>query len=280
MQAEKLKAEAPVVLLTGAGSGLGAAMARRFARAGYRVAVTDVDAERARKVSEELTGSGSVSWHSALDVTSDSDWQRLFDNLLGHWGGVNVLVNNAGVAASGFCEETSMENWQWVIDIDLMGVVRGCHRFLPVLRSEGAAGRPAYVINIASFAGFSAMPGLCAYGTAKAGVIALSEHLLTELDGSGVGVSVVCPSFVATNLLESFRSNSTSTRKTVESWMKHSPVTADDVAETVFCAMEKGQFQVLTHSKTRTALLLKRFWPKRYYRRISELSRKSRMGRE
>lgn len=280
MRAADLNAEAPVVLLTGAGSGLGAAMAKRFARAGYRVAVTDIDAERARKVSEELREAGTVAWHSALDVTSDSDWQRLFDELLGQWGRVNVLVNNAGVAASGFCEETSMENWQWIIDIDLLGVVRGCHRFLPVLRSEGAAGRPAFVINIASFAGFSAMPGLSAYGTAKAGVIALSEHLLTELDGSGVGVSVVCPSFVATNLLESFRSTSNDTRKTVENWMKHSPVTAEDVAEMVFSAMQKRQFLVLTHPKTRWPLLFKRFWPERYYRRISELSRKSRMGRK
>lgn len=280
MRAADLNAEAPVVLLTGAGSGLGAAMAKRFARAGYRVAVTDINAERARKVSEELTEAGAVAWHSALDVTSDSDWQRLFDELLGQWGRVNVLVNNAGVAASGFCEETSMENWQWIIDIDLLGVVRGCHRFLPVLRREGAAGRPAFVINIASFAGFSAMPGLSAYGTAKAGVIALSEHLLTELDGSGVGVSVVCPSFVATHLLESFRSTSNDTRKTVENWMKHSPVTAEDVAEMVFSAMQKRQFLVLTHPKTRWALLFKRFWPERYYRRISELSRKSRMGRK
>ncbi len=279
MQAADVNAHAPVVLLTGAGSGLGAAMARRFARAGYRVAVTDINAKRAERVSEELTQAGFVSWHSALDVTSDADWQRLSDALQGHWGKVNVLVNNAGVAASGFCEETSMENWQWIIDTDLMGVVRGCHRFLPVLRSEGAAGRRAWVINIASFAGFSAMPGLSAYGTAKAGVIALSEHLFTELDGTGVGVSVVCPSFVATNLLESFRSTQAESRKTVERWMKHSPVTADDVAETVFSAMEKGQFLVLTHPKTRWALLLKRFWPKRYYRRISELSRKSRMGR-
>ena len=277
MKTGDLQAQAPVVLLTGAGSGLGAAMARRFARAGYRVAVTDINAERARTVSDELTEAGTVSWHSALDVTSDSDWQRLYDDLQGQWGRVNVLVNNAGVAASGLCEETSMESWQWIIDIDLMGVVRGCHRFLPTLRSEGAAGRPAYVINIASFAGFSAMPGLSAYGTAKAGVIALSEHLLTELDGSGVGISVVCPSFVATNLLESFRSTQADYRKTVERWMRHSPVTADDVAETVFIAMQKRQFLVLTHPKTRSALLLKRFWPGRYYRRISELSRKARL---
>lgn len=265
----------PVVLLTGAGSGLGAAMARRFARAGFRVAVTDINAERAQQVAEELAGQGLTSLHAALDVTSDSDWQQLADRVEAEWGKVNVLVNNAGVAASGYCEETSMADWHWVIDVDLMSVVRGCHRFLPGLRRLAANGELAHVINIASFAGFSAMPGMSAYGTAKAGVIALSEHLLTELDGSGVGVSVVCPSFVATNLLESFRGGEEATRKTVERWMRNSPVSADDVAETVFNAMRKKQFLVLTHPKTRAALRLKRFWPSRYYRRISELARQA-----
>ena len=272
----EMAAGAPVVLLSGAGSGLGAAMARRFARAGFKVAVTDINAARAQQVSEELSAQGAESLHAKLDVTSAEDWQSIAGLVEQQWGPVNVLVNNAGVAASGLCEETSLADWQWVIDVDLMSVVRGCHRFLPGLRSLGAAGQTAYIINIASFAGFSAMPGMSAYGTAKAGVIALSEHLLTELDGSGVGVSVVCPSFVATNLLESFRGGEASTRKTVERWMQQSPVSADDVAETVFNAMQKKQFLVLTHPKTRNALLLKRFWPSRYYRRISELARRAR----
>jgi NADP-dependent 3-hydroxy acid dehydrogenase YdfG len=251
-------------------------MARRFARAGFRVAVTDINPARAQQVSEELAAQGTETLHAALDVTSAADWQRIAVQVEQHWGPVNVLVNNAGIAASGLCEETSLDDWQWVIDVDLMSVVRGCHRFLPGLRALGVARQTAYIINIASFAGFSAMPGMSAYGTAKAGVIALSEHLLTELDGSGVGVSVVCPSFVATNLLESFRGGEESTRKTVERWMRQSPVSADDVAETVFTAMQKKQFLVLTHPKTRKVLLLKRFWPSRYYRRISELARQAR----
>jgi NADP-dependent 3-hydroxy acid dehydrogenase YdfG len=275
MHSDAKAASAPVVLLTGAGSGLGAAMARRFARAGFQVAVTDINADRAQQVSEQLSSSGASSLYARLDISCDEDWQRVAAQVEQEWGRVNVLVNNAGVAAAGLCEETSLQDWQWIIDIDLMGVVRGCHRFLPGLRQEGAAGRPAHVINIASFAGFSAMPGLSAYGTAKAGVIALSEHLLTELDGSGVGVSVVCPSFFATNLLESFRSAQDDTRQTVERWMKHSPLSADDVAEIVFKAMQKKQFMVLTHPKTLWPWRMKRFWPSRYYRRISGFARQA-----
>lgn len=271
---------APVVLVTGAGSGLGAAMARRFATAGFRVVITDSNTARAEQMCQELSRGGANCLHATLDITRDADWQRVAEQVESIWGPVNVLINNAGVAAAGYCEETTLENWQWIIDIDLMGVVRGCHRFVPGLRQEAAAGRLAYVINIASFAGFSAMPGLCAYGTAKAAVIALSEHLLTELDGSGVGVSLVCPSFVATNLLESFRGGKAETHKTVERWMKHSPVSADDVAEIVFAAMQKKQFLVLTHPKTRWALRMKRFFPDRYFRRIAELARKARGDRK
>jgi len=268
-----------VVLITGAGSGLGAAMAKRFARAGYRVAVTDVNAQRAQQVSDELEAEGAESLHAVLDVSQDADFQRVAELLQQRWGGINVLVNNAGIAASGFCETTSMADWSWVINIDLMSVVRGCHTFLPGLRQLAAQGQHAHIINIASFAGIAAMPGMSAYGTAKAGVISLSEHLLTELDGSGVGVSVVCPSFVATNLLESFRGGDPSSRKTVERWMKQSPVSADDVAETVFNAMQKREFLVLTHPKTRAALRMKRFFPMRYYRRIAEMARKARGSR-
>ncbi len=274
MPVDKAHQPAQVVLLTGAGSGLGAAMARRFARAGFRVAVTDINAARAQQVSDELTAAGSTSLYAELDTTCDADWQKAAELVAGQWGRVNVLVNNAGVAAAGRCEETSLADWQWIIDIDLMGVVRGCHYFLPEIRQEGAAGRLAHIINMASFAGFSAMPGLSAYGTTKAAVIALSEHLFTELDGSGVGVSVVCPSFVATNLMESFRSTQNGTRQTVERWMKHSPLSADDVAEIIFSAMQKRRFMVLTHPKTHWALRIKRFWPGWYFRRISAFSRR------
>jgi NAD(P)-dependent dehydrogenase (short-subunit alcohol dehydrogenase family) len=280
MTANPASSSKPVVMITGAGSGLGAAMARRFARAGYRVAVTDINAQRAQEVSEEINSLGGESLHAVVDVSQDGDFQRMAELLQQRWGGLNVLVNNAGIAASGFCETTSMADWHWVINIDLMSVVRGCHTFLPGLRKFAAEGRPAYIINVASFAGFAPMPGMSAYGTAKAGVIALSEHLLTELDGSGVGISVVCPSFVATNLMESFRGGDPSSRKTVERWMKQSPVSAEDVAETVFNAMQKREFVVLTHPKTRAALRMKRFFPMRYYRRIAELARKARGNRQ
>ena len=256
--------------ITGAGSGLGAAMARRFAEAGYDVAVTDINAQRASEVFDELSRSGVNGFSEVLDTTSESDWTRFHERVMAKWGGLDVLVNNAGVAAAGCCEETSMQDWQWVMDIDLMGVVRGCHQFLPLFREQDKDDRSAHIINIASFAGMSSMPGLCAYGTAKAAVIALSEHLRTELADTGIGVSVICPAFVKTNLMDEFRSPNPGQQDMVKRWMEKSGVSADDVANAVLEAIDKRQFMVLTHGQTRWAYYLKRFWPERYFRVISK----------
>lgn len=257
-------------LITGAGSGLGAAMARHFAANGYDVAVTDVNESRAGEVLQEIQGTGGAGFSFKLDITRDDDWESVYGEISRRWGGVDVLVNNAGVAAAGLCEETSLEDWQWVIDVDLMGVVRGCHWFIPMLRRQAEQGRKGTIVNIASFAALAGMPGIAAYGTAKAGVFALSEHLLGELHEAGIGVTVVCPAFVKTGLLESFRYTAPGQRERVQRWMEHSGVTAEDVARQVMHAVEHRKFLVLTHPATRWALLLKRWWPSHYYRQMAK----------
>ncbi|HMB60417.1 MAG TPA: SDR family oxidoreductase [Xanthomonadales bacterium] len=261
------------VIITGAGSGLGAAMARRFAAADYNVAVTDIDEPRARELLAEFKTPAARSFSFRLDTTCDSDWEALYQEVKQRWGGVDVLVNNAGVAAAGLCEETSLEDWQWVLDVDLMGVVQGCHRFVPMFRQQAEQGRKAHIVNIASFAGLSGMPGISAYGTAKAGVVALSEHLRSELKEQGIGVTVVCPAFVKTRLLETFRFQHPAQKDRVQRWMEHSGVTADDVARDVMKAIRKNRFLLLTHPSTRWAWLLKRWWPERYYREVAKQSR-------
>jgi NAD(P)-dependent dehydrogenase (short-subunit alcohol dehydrogenase family) len=259
----------PTVLITGAGSGLGEAMARRFAGDGYRVAVCDIDQQRAERVHGDLASSSPGSFSQCMNICEAADWDSVYQRVLTEWGGLNVLVNNAGVAGAGNCEETSLDDWRWVIDTDLMGVVYGCHRFIPLLR-ETAVNQPGncHLINVASFAGIAAMPGMSAYGTAKAAVIALSEQLRAELNSSGVGVSVVCPAFVKTRILESFRSRNSEFRARVDAWMERSTITADDVASQTSEAMRKGRFLVLTHPLTRRAWTMKRFFPETYFRRM------------
>jgi NADP-dependent 3-hydroxy acid dehydrogenase YdfG len=260
------------VLITGAGSGLGAAMARRFGRAGCRVGLVDIEAGRAEQVLQEIVAHGGSGFAMASDVTRQQSWDELRAETAHRWGGLDILINNAGVAAAGRLEDTPLEDWRWIIDTDLMSVVLGCHVFLPVLRRQASG----HIVNVASFAGMTPVPEVSAYAVAKAAVVALSEQLRVDLAGSGVAVSVVCPAYVQTRLLETFRSSDPGHRKLAGRWMEKSRVSADEVAEAVFKAVERRRFLVLTHGETRWLWRFRRWAPERYFRMMVSAAR--RMG--
>jgi NAD(P)-dependent dehydrogenase (short-subunit alcohol dehydrogenase family) len=256
------------IAITGAGSGFGAALARLYASSGWRVAVTDIDEDRAHRTLSEITTPGGDSFSMCLDITSAEQWLQLQTAVLQRWGGLEVLVNNAGVAAAGNVEETSMQDWTWILDIDLMGVVRGCHQFAGLMKRQNAG----HIVNVSSFAGLAGLPFIAAYGVAKAGVVALSEALRAEMHPYGVGVTVACPAFVKTGLLDSFRSTRPDAHAKVSNWMETSGVSAEQVAEDIAKAVSGNQFLLLTHAKTRSAWRLKRWFPQYYYRMLSKRS--------
>ncbi len=247
------------ILITGGASGLGEAMARRFARDGWAVVVADIDPARAEAVAADL---GEPSMALAMDVTRQQDWQRAHDVVVERFGHLDVLINNAGVAVGGTLEETSLEDWRWVLEIDLMGVVMGCKAFAPLMRERGQG----HIVNVASYAGFAAAPNINAYGTAKAGVIALSEMLRAELHEAGVNVSALCPAFVTTRLTETMRAPDEGYQKRVKRWMEKSGVSAEDVAEVVRRAIDRPRFLLLTHRDTRWLWRFKRWAPEMYFR--------------
>ena len=257
------------IAITGAGSGFGAALAHLYASRGWCVAVTDIDEQRARKVLSEIQNTHGDSFSMQLDITSATHWQQLQDAVLQRWGGLAVLINNAGVAAAGNVEDTSMEDWHWVLDIDLMGVVRGCHQFAAIMKKQKAG----HIVNISSFAGLAGLPFISAYGVAKAGVVALSEALRAEMQPHGVGVTVACPAFVKTGLLDSFRSPHADTKDRVTRWMENSGVSADQVAEDIAKAVRKNKFLLLTHKQTRSAWRIKRWFPAWYYAMVAKRSK-------
>ena len=267
------KASARVVLITGAGAGLGCAMARRFALAGWTPIVADLDLARAHAVADDL---GGAALAVQMDVRVEADWQRVAEVVGERFGVVDVVINNAGVAVAGTLEETSVEDWRWVLDIDLMGVVIGCKTFAPRMRARGAG----HIINVASFAGCAAAPGINAYGTAKAGVIAMSEMLRAELAGTGVEVSVLCPAFVKTRLTETMRAPDASYHARVERWMAGSGVSAADVAEVVFQAVAKPRFMLLTHGNTRWLHRLRRWVPETYFKLVVRGARRAAARRQ
>jgi len=253
------------VLITGGGSGLGRAIAIRYARMGWHVALADISLERAEAVAAEIRALGAQADAFLVDVASDDAVIALRDAVTARFGSIDHLYNNAGVASAGNLLNTSLDDWRWMLDVNLMSVVRGCQAFLPGMVAQGGG----HVINTASFAGVACAGGLSSYSVAKAGVIALSETLRAELAlaDSKVGVSVVCPSFFRTNLLENFRGPEKS-RHMASKLMEKASETADDIAATVVDAVMAGRFMIIPTSPERTRWRLKRFLPEFYFRKL------------
>jgi NAD(P)-dependent dehydrogenase (short-subunit alcohol dehydrogenase family) len=246
------------VLITGAGSGLGRALALRYARAGDSVACVDLDEARSEATRVQLPGDGHLAL--AADVGDDAAMEALHARIERDWGGLDVLVNNAGIASGGAMVETTMAEWRRILEVDLLSVVRGCRLFLPGMLARGHG----QVISTASFAGLAGAPGLMTYGTAKAAVVALSEQLRAEVGPRGVRVSVLCPSFFRTNLCESGIGNP-ATMKLALHLMDTAPDTVDSVADRVFSEAEAGRFLIIPTRAEPMRWRIKRWFPHFYY---------------
>lgn len=254
------------VLITGAGSGLGRALAKRYARAGYAVAVADIHLGRAEETVAELGGDPHLAL--PVDVGNDTSVTQLRDALNARWNSLDVLINNAGVASGGSLIDSTMDEWQWMLNINLLGVVRGCKTFLPDMLGRGRG----QIINIASFAGLAAAPQIMTYGVAKAGVVTLSEQLRAEVHARGIVVSVVCPSFFPTNLCENFRGDERM-KQTATRLMEKAKVSADDVADVIFEQARKGAPLILPTGDEAWRWRLKRFLPNFYFKQLLKLTR-------
>ncbi|MET0928702.1 MAG: SDR family NAD(P)-dependent oxidoreductase [Aeromicrobium sp.] len=251
------------VLITGAASGLGLALVHQLVDRGCRVLGTDVHAE----TPEALRGLEGVDY-LRLDVTQDVDWATARDWVVEHWDGLDLLFNNAGVAAGGRIELTEIDQWQWIVDINLLGVVRGCRTFTPMLKEQGAG----HIVNTASAAGLVHPPRMSEYNAVKAAVVALSETLLHELTPYGVGVSVVCPTFFKTNLTESLRGKDESAQRSAAKLIDRSQVTAEDIATEVITGVEKDRHIILTDRDGKVAYAAKRFARPLYYSMMKKAS--------
>ena len=240
------------VLITGGASGLGLALVRAYLARGARGVAADLAVERPASIPASAT-------YRQLDVRSQQDWDAALLWVREEWGGLDLLFNNAGVATGGRIDVESMADWQRVIDINLLGVVRGCQTFTPLLKEQGSG----HIVNTASLAGLVHGPGMSSYNAAKAAVVALSETLYFELGPFGIGVSVVCPAFFKTNLHTSFQGKDTDFEATGSRLITESSTTAEEVAATVVSGVDAGDLIILTDKAGRSA-----YWTKRYARPI------------
>lgn len=186
------------VLITGATSGLGEALALRFARGGFRVAVASRNPEKVARTVERLEALGAEALAVTLDVTREEDFQAALERVETHWEGLDILVNNAGVLTAGKVQDIELQAWQQALDTDLWSVIHGCRVFLPLLLRSGRG----HIVNVASAAGLVSGPDMATYNVAKAGVISLSETLKVELADQGIDVTVSCPTVFKSHLLD------------------------------------------------------------------------------
>jgi NAD(P)-dependent dehydrogenase (short-subunit alcohol dehydrogenase family) len=245
------------VLITGAASGLGRALALRFAKEGADICIADINQEGAAESLKLVEQAGGSGWIYNLDVTKPDQWQALVAEVEQRWQGIDVVINNAGVATGDRIEQGDWSTWEWVIDINLKSVALGCRAFTPMMKTQGSG----YFINTASLAGLMTAPLMASYNVTKAAVVALSDTMHHELKPYGIGTTVLCPGFFRTNLDKGMRTSDPQLLKMVDKVFESSELTADDVADICYRDMKKNKLICNPHKMGRRAYFIKRYMP-------------------
>ena len=253
-----------VAAVTGAASGLGRSMALAFASEGMDVALADVDQTNLSSVADEVQAKGVRAITLKVDVSQSEQVEAFRDHALARLGAIHVVCNNAGVSPLGAAWENTPADWQWILGVNLWGVINGVRAFTPYLIAQNEG----HIVNTASVSGLISPPGSGAYNATKHAVVALSESLHHDLRerSSAVGVSVLCPAYVPTGIVDSERSRpkelpaSEKSRETLarEAMLRKAvssgKVSADQVAQAVVAAVKEGRFYILTHPRIKGAI--------------------------
>lgn len=269
MAKPKITTKAAAVI-TGAGSGIGRAFALELARRESRVVCSDINLASAQETVALIGAEGGAATAVQADVSKLEEVEALAATAE-HWfgGHADVVINNAGVGAGGSpVGETSMDDWRWVLGVNLWGVIHGCHVFTPKLRANGRGG----IINVGSTASFAAAPTMAPYNVSKSAVLALTETMAAELQGSGVHITALCPTFVKTNIVRDGRIASGASGF-AHKVMKWTGVEAEGVARQTLDALDRNQLYVLPQFDARAIWRMKRIAPSLYARGAGVLSR-------
>ncbi|MEZ5571437.1 MAG: SDR family NAD(P)-dependent oxidoreductase [Halioglobus sp.] len=247
--------EGKVAVITGAGSGIGEGIAYAAASAGMKVVVADIDLQQAQRVATTI---GENAMPCAVDVSNLASVEALRDAALERFGAVHLLCNNAGVWIGALMADADIKDWQYLVNVNLYGVIHGVKAFLPLLLEQGEG----HIVNTASIGGLISGPPEGLYTTTKFAVVGLSEALLMEVADKGVGVSVLCPGLVNTNLItQSFAVRP----QALNSGIDHnqpapdvaSGIAPQVVGEQVMDAVREGGFYVITHDDYRDIIAMR-----------------------
>lgn len=251
-----------VAVVTGGASGIGRSLAGRFAREGMKVVLADIEDEPLERAVSEIKAAGGEAAAKKTDVSLADDVRSLADFTLETYGGVHLVCNNAGVGAGGLCWKQPLGDWEWVIGVNLWGVIHGVRTFVPIMLERGEEG---HIVNTASMAGLISGPSLAIYNLTKHGVVALSESVYHELKmvRAKIGVSVLCPALVRTGIAEAERNRPDRHKsaaavdvnpegkmldRMLAQFLKDGKGKDPDVvADNVFDAVRENRFYILTH---------------------------------
>jgi NAD(P)-dependent dehydrogenase (short-subunit alcohol dehydrogenase family) len=252
-----------IAVVTGAGSGIGRATAIALAAEGARIAVTDLNRDSARDTADLIATQDGEAQAIAMDVADPVQVSKALAQVQHELGTPSLLVNNAGIAVGGLFLDTSLESWQKIVSINLMGVVHCCQAFIPVMVQ---AGRPGHVVNIASMLGYMPMRGATAYGATKFGVLGFSESLRAELREHAIGVSAVCPGIIRTNIinagiLESKDLDVEAKRKEIDALYEKRNYPPEKVARAVLSAIRRNRAVVPVTPEAWVTYYAKRWVP-------------------
>jgi NAD(P)-dependent dehydrogenase (short-subunit alcohol dehydrogenase family) len=251
-------------VITGAGSGFGLALARISASLGMQLVLIDVQQDTLDAANDELQSAGAQTMAFRLDVSNAAQMETMAQSVKAHWGAPHLLFNNAGVGSGGLIWENTTLDWDWVLGVNVMGVVHGVRLFTPMMLEAAAqdAAWQGHIVNTASMAGLLNPPNMGVYNVSKHAVVSLSETLYQDLSlvTSQIGASVLCPYFVDTGISQSFRNrpsdmdgNPTRSQKVqhamISKAVASSKVSAAEVAHMVFDAVARNQFYIYSHPK-------------------------------
>ncbi|MCS6935650.1 MAG: SDR family NAD(P)-dependent oxidoreductase [Chitinophagales bacterium] len=247
--------------ITGGGGGLGRALAVELAKDGWTVGITDINDTGLQESRALIEQAGGKALTYRFDVANRYEYEKSFSDFIAQAGGIDLLINNAGVGDGGLFGEYKLEHWEWITGINQMAVIYGTHFAVPHMKNQ----RSGHIISVASAAGIANMPNMSMYNVTKAAVISLMESIYAELWPYNVQVSVVCPTFFRSNIMQHHKGNEDAAKigQTIIQRARFSP---EDVARYILTQAGKNEFYILHPFQARFVFHLKRFMPEFFLR--------------
>ncbi len=251
--------------ITGAASGLGKAFCFELAKDGWTIGMADINTKELESAAAEIEIAGGRPLIFTLDVSDKEQYRLVAEAFLSKTGGIDLLFNNAGVGDGSLFEEYSLDNYEWMIGINQMGVVHGCYYFIPVMKKQ----KSGHILNTASAAAIGCAPTMGAYNMTKAAVVAISETLYGELMDDHIQVSCIQPTYFKTNVIQ-FARGGELVKKATQMFIEKSGLQAEEVAQEILTRAGKKELYIILPKDARKMWLIKRLAPTWFRKKVKE----------